>query len=90
MLRKSLRERELSWWTWPGSNRRPPACKAGALPAELHAHSFNLFILIHFRSQRIWSLDSSVSNSNSFIWQSAKTPFHLEQDLHRLSKESRT
>ena len=26
------------WWTWPGSNRRPPACKAGALPAELHAH----------------------------------------------------
>src|ERR1700756_4977432 len=29
----------ISWWTWPGSNRRPPACKAGALPAELHAHS---------------------------------------------------
>src|SRR5882762_2387467 len=28
-----------NWWTWPGSNRRPPACKAGALPAELHAHS---------------------------------------------------
>ncbi len=23
------------WWSWPGSNRRPPACKAGALPAEL-------------------------------------------------------
>ena len=23
-------------WRWPGSNRRPPACKAGALPAELH------------------------------------------------------
>src|SRR2546423_12766533 len=28
-----------TWWTWPGSNRRPPACKAGALPTELHAHS---------------------------------------------------
>src|SRR3984893_4945690 len=27
------------WWTWPGSNRRPPACKAGALPAELHART---------------------------------------------------
>src|SRR5947209_2109908 len=26
----------LHWWRWPGSNRRPPACKAGALPAELH------------------------------------------------------
>jgi hypothetical protein len=23
------------WWSQPGSNRRPPACKAGALPAEL-------------------------------------------------------
>ena len=25
-----------SWWRWTGSNRWPPACKAGALPAELH------------------------------------------------------
>ena len=24
------------WWRWTGSNRRPPACKAGALPTELH------------------------------------------------------
>ena len=24
------------WWRWTGSNRWPPACKAGALPAELH------------------------------------------------------
>ena len=23
------------WWRQTGSNRRPPACKAGALPAEL-------------------------------------------------------
>jgi hypothetical protein len=23
------------WWSQSGSNRRPPACKAGALPAEL-------------------------------------------------------
>src|SRR6266404_1268970 len=34
-----LAPRRNDWWTWPGSNRRPPACKAGALPAELHAHS---------------------------------------------------
>ena len=27
----------INWWTWPGSNRRPPACHAGALPAELQA-----------------------------------------------------
>jgi hypothetical protein len=25
-------------WRRPGSNRRPPACKAGALPAELRPH----------------------------------------------------
>src|SRR4051812_25838424 len=24
-----------TWWRRSGSNRRPPACKAGALPAEL-------------------------------------------------------
>ena len=24
------------WWRWTGSNRWPPACKAGALPTELH------------------------------------------------------
>ena len=26
------------WWRLPGSNRWPPACKAGALPAELTPH----------------------------------------------------
>ncbi len=26
------------WWAMTGSNRRHPACKAGALPAELIAH----------------------------------------------------
>ena len=28
----------LSWWRWGESNPWPPACKAGALPAELHPH----------------------------------------------------
>ncbi len=28
------------WWSQSGSNRRPPACKAGALPAELWPHAF--------------------------------------------------
>ncbi|GAC43589.1 hypothetical protein PPOP_2975 [Paenibacillus popilliae ATCC 14706] len=26
------------WWTLTGSNRRPSACKADALPAELSVH----------------------------------------------------
>ncbi len=28
------------WWRMTGSNRRPPACKAGALPAELIPQNF--------------------------------------------------
>ena len=28
------------WWSVSGSNRRPPACKAGALPAELTPRLF--------------------------------------------------
>ena len=29
------------WWRMTGSNRRPPACKAGALPAELIPRELN-------------------------------------------------
>ena len=37
MLIAPLRDNIISikWWRMTGSNRRPPACKAGALPAEL-------------------------------------------------------
>ena len=28
------------WWSWTGLNRRPPACKADALPAELQPPFF--------------------------------------------------
>ena len=33
------------WWSQGGSNSRPPACKAGALPAELWPLSPFLFLL---------------------------------------------
>ena len=29
------------WWRWWDSNPWPPACRAGALPAELHPHMFH-------------------------------------------------
>ena len=32
---KSRSCKSRSWWSQTGSNRRPPACKAGALPTEL-------------------------------------------------------
>ena len=31
------------WWSWSGSNRRPPACKADALPAELQPQAISRF-----------------------------------------------
>ena len=31
------------WWRWWDSNPWPPACRAGALPAELHPHFLNEF-----------------------------------------------
>ena len=29
-----------TWWSWSGSNRRPPECKSGALPAELQPQNW--------------------------------------------------
>ena len=34
-----MQTRKPEWWSLTGSNRRHPACKAGALPAELRPHS---------------------------------------------------
>src|SRR5579862_4291506 len=33
--RPKVLKRPENWWSWSGSNRRPPECKSGALPAEL-------------------------------------------------------
>ena len=35
---QSISYDSLGWWRLAGSNRWPPACKAGALPAELNPH----------------------------------------------------
>src|SRR5579884_24986 len=35
--------KSIRWWSVRGSNPRPPACKAGALPAELTPR--NLFLV---------------------------------------------
>ena len=36
--KRSSEDNRLLWWTMTGSNCRHPACKAGALPAELIVH----------------------------------------------------
>ena len=33
----------IGWWRWRESNPWPPACRAGALPAELHPHIHGTF-----------------------------------------------
>ena len=35
---QSISYDSFGWWRLAGSNRWPPACKAGALPAELNPH----------------------------------------------------
>ena len=35
LLARGFAARAPGWWSQTGSNRRPPACKAGALPTEL-------------------------------------------------------
>ncbi len=41
----------LAWWRWAGSNCRPPACKAGALPAELHPRGVGMVGLSGFEPE---------------------------------------
>ena len=37
-LLRNRNRQVMLWWSRTGSNRRPPACKAGALPIELRPH----------------------------------------------------
>ena len=53
----------LNWWRWGESNSWPPACKAGALPAELHPQILvdtslltNIKSLVIFRMSRMSNL----------------------------------
>ena len=48
------------WWRWWESNPWPPACRAGALPAELHPHSvwvsFSLFSNRLLKIEQQWKI----------------------------------
>ena len=37
------------WWELTGSNRRPAACKAAALPAELSSRKLKCLIIIYLK-----------------------------------------
>ena len=63
-----------SWWRWRGSNPWPPACRAGALPAELHPHGVSCFLNDLFRSFKIEqqeifpSLCATLSRLSRFVY----------------------
>ena len=44
-----------NWWRWRDSNPWPPACRAGALPTELHPHLLGLSLRTLIES---WQLNN--------------------------------
>ena len=54
----------LLWWRVPGSNRWPPACKAGALPAELTPQ---IFKGSSFPFQGTFNVPSKLNNVKFYI-----------------------
>ena len=68
--------KESNWWRWWDSNPWPPACRAGALPAELHPH------LIGFCFSLLFS-----GSGNGFIrslllcWHWAIFPCRFQQSI---------
>ena len=51
--------RSRPWWSQTGSNRRPPACKAGALPAELWPQPWNRWRRARHGGPEWWAWDDS-------------------------------
>ena len=67
------------WWRWWGSNPWPPACRAGALPAELHPHIHRLSFLSKIIS------DLRKLNNKSFCTVLPISSFRLRQIRENLS-----
>ena len=61
------------WWSQTGSNRRPPACKAGALPTELWPRKRKMVGLGRFELPTS-RLSSARSNQLSYKPQALKAP----------------
>ena len=75
--------RPILWWRWGGSNSWPPACKAGALPAELHPHNCLGFAFLHPQN---WTMlcrteSSDLRDRDTILWHSlnAGSQFSLER-----------
>src|SRR5665213_681974 len=52
------------WWSQTGSNRRPPACKAGALPTELWPRSAVNQLMMPIFMKTAWLACRAVARGN--------------------------
>ena len=52
------------WWSWRGSNSRPPPCHGGALPVELQPQKS----VLKFLKQRNYILQSNFSQAFLFYY----------------------
>ena len=59
-LKKNFFFQKIFWWRWQESNLRPPECKSGALPTELHPHKIGC-------GGRIWTCDLWVMSPTSYL-----------------------
>ena len=73
-----------SWWRLAGSNRWPPACKAGALPAELNPHivGVNRAHSVSASSLRLPAKTSYRSVTPPPQMKPASLGFHLVSTIH--------
>ena len=64
----------MRWWRQTGSNRRPPACKAGALPTELCPRLSFRSARPHFVHRREPAVTRGLSRSRDLVGQGGFEP----------------
>ena len=69
------------WWSQTGSNRRPPACKAGALPAELWPH---ILIRESYHYNIVYK-----NNPNWWVWEDLNFRPHPYQGCALTERQNR-
>ena len=73
-LRRHTALCSMRWWRQTGSNRRPPACKAGALPTELCPRLSFRSARSHFVHRREPAVTRGLSRSRDLVGQGGFEP----------------
>ena len=72
--------RRSRWWRWRESNPWPPACRAGALPAELHPHKGFAWLFqwsADFSAADHWQLNNKILSHSLARYASRNSPVGL-------------